>query len=348
MPKPTSRRAWLKASAGLSALPALSSLPALTSLSVPGLVLLAEPGDARAEDAWPSRPIRFVVGYPPGGSTDQMGRVISEAIGRQLKANCVVENLGGASGTIAAQKVIASAPDGYTLLAAANNELVGTRHAQSGQRYDSRRDLLPIGFVAWAPMVIVAGVKTGVTSIAELITVARKDPGRYGYGSSGVGSSLHFAGELLKQRGNFVINHIPYRGVAPLANDLIGGDLDFAVMSPTSAAPFIKDGRIVALGVTGPTRIPSLPDVPAVAETPGLDGYEISSWYALMSPLGLPDPIRAKLQAALKAALKDPVVVQTLEGSAMQLGSGNEDVARILNDEDAKYARVAELARMRE
>jgi len=313
-----------------------------------GLATLSVSGLARADDAWPSRPIRFVVGYPPGGSTDQMGRVISEAMGRQLRANCVVENLGGASGTIAAQKVIAAAPDGYTLLAAASNELVGTRHAQAGQRYDSRKDLLPIGFVSWAPMVIVAGPKTGVKSIAELIALARQSPGRYSYGSSGVGSSLHFAGELLKQRGDFAITHVPYRGVAPLANDLVGGDLDFAVMSPTSAVPFIKEGRIVALGVTGPTRIPSLPEVPAIAETAGLAGFELASWYAIMAPLGLPESIRARLHAALKGALADAVVIRTLEGAAQQLGSGDEDVAKILNDEDAKYARVAEAARMKE
>ena len=340
MPIRPTRRALLRDGARLAALPSLISLSALSTLT--------RPGTARADESWPSRPIRFVVGYPPGGSTDQMGRVISEAMGRQLRANCIVENLGGASGTIAAQKVITAAPDGYTVLAAASNELVGTRHVQASQRYDSRRDLLPVGFVAWAPLVIVAGVKTGVTSISELISVARKDPGRYGYGSSGVGSSLHFAGELLKQQGGFTINHIPYRGVAPLANDLVGGDLDFAVMSPTSAAPFVKDGRIIALGVTGPTALPSLPGVPPVARTPGLEGYELAAWYALMAPLGLPDPIRLKLHGALKAALKDPVVVRTLEGAAMQLGSGDEDVAKILADEDAKYARVAELAKMRE
>ena len=313
-----------------------------------GLAAVSAVGLVRAQDAWPSRPIRFVVGYPPGGSTDQMGRVISEAMGRQLQANCVVENLGGASGTIAAQKVIAAAPDGYTLLAAASNELIGTRHAQAGQRYDSRKDLLPIGFVSWAPMVVVASRKSGVKTIAELIAVARKDPGKYSYGSSGIGSSLHYAGELLKQRGNFAITHVPYRGVAPLANDLVGGDLDFALMSPTSAAPFVKDGRIVALGVTGPTPTPSLPGVPAIAETPGLAGYELSSWYAIMAPLGLPDPIRARLRDALKAALKDPVVIRTLEGAAQQLGTGDEDVAKILNDEDAKYAQVAEAAKMKE
>lgn len=298
--------------------------------------------------AWPEKTVSLVVPFPPGGSTDQVGRVISEAMGRQLKANGVVENLGGASGTIAAQKVIAAAPDGYTLLVATSNELIGTRHAQAGQRYDSRKDLLPVGFISWAPMVMVASPKTGVKTIADLIALARKDPGKYSYGSSGVGSSLHFAGELLKQRGNFAITHVPYRGVAPLANDLVSGDLDFAVMSPTSAAPFVKEGRIVALGVTGPAASPSLPGVPAIAETPGLAGYELTSWYALMAPLGLPDPIRARLLQALKAALQDPVVIRTLEGAAQKLGTGDEDVAKLLNDEDAKYADVAAAAKMKE
>lgn len=119
-------------------------------------------------------------------------------------------------------------------------------------------------------------------------------------------------------------------------------------MSPTSAVPFIKEGRIIALGVTGPTRIPSLPDVPAIAETPGLAGFELSSWYAIMAPLGLPEPIRARLHTALKGALVDPVVIKTLEGAAQQLGTGNESVAKLLDDEDAKYARVAGAARMKE
>lgn len=308
----------------------------------------AVPVIAAAQGDYPAKPIKFVVGYPAGGSVDQMGRVVGEAMARRLNGVAVIENLGGAAGAIGAQRVVNSAPDGYTLLAGSSNELVATQQINPAQRYDARKDLTPIGMVAWAPVILAAGPKTGIKSLAELVDEARKHPGKFSYGSSGVGSTLHFAGELFKQQAGLVMTHIPYRGVAPLTSDLAGGTLDLAVLSPTAAVPFIKAGRITPLAVTGAKRIPSLPDVPAMNELPALKNYELSGWFALMAPRGLPDPLRTRLADALRQTLQDPAVRATLEGAGMEVATGREDLSRLLADESAKYAQLVKFGGMRE
>jgi len=306
------------------------------------------PAAVLAQSGYPSKPIKFVVGYPAGGSVDQMGRVIGEAMARRLNGVAVVENLGGAAGAIGAQRVVNSAPDGYTLLAGSSNELVATRQINPAQRYDARKDLTPIGMVAWAPVILAAGPKTGISSLAELVAEARKHPGKYSYGSSGVGSTLHFAGELFKQQAGLAMTHIPYRGVAPLTSDLVGGSLDLAVLSPTAAVPFIKTGRIKPLAVTGSKRIPSLPDVPAMNELPELKNYELAGWFAIMAPRGLPEALRSKLAETLQQTLQDPAVRANLEAAGMEMATGREDLGKLLADESAKYAQLVKFGGMRE
>lgn len=182
----------------------------LRGLAALGAAGLASPGHAQA--SYPSRPVKFVVGYPAGGSVDLIGRVIADALAPRFKATALVENQGGAAGAIAAQRVATSAPDGYTLLVGSSNELVGTRVINPAQRYDGLKDFTPIGLMATAPLVFAAAPHTGVKSLAEWRELLRRNPGKYSYGSSGVGSTLHFAGELFKQKAGVFMTHIPYRG----------------------------------------------------------------------------------------------------------------------------------------
>ena len=207
-----------------------------------------------AQSDYPQKPIRIIVGYPPGGSVDMAARVLADVLSARLQATVVVENLSGAAGTVAAQKVVNSPADGYTLLAGSSNEMAATGQVNPTQKYDPLRDLTPIGLLATAPVMLVASPKVGIKSLAEFVAQVRKSPGRYSYGSSGVGSTLHFAGELVKQRAGLFMTHIPYRGTAPLTNDLIGGAIEFAMMSPTAAAPFIQSGRLIGLGITSAQR----------------------------------------------------------------------------------------------
>lgn len=184
--------------------------------------------------------------------------------------------------------------------------------------------------------------------MADLLELARRQPGKLSYGSSGVGSTLHFAGELLNQRAGISIAHVPYRGVAPLTSDLAGGSLDLAVLSPTAAQPFLQSGRIVPLAVTSAQRLSALPQVPAMAELAPLRGYELVGWFALMAPRGLPADTAQRITAALQEALAEPAVRKRLEDAGMVPATGREDLARLIAEEDRKYEQLAAFAKMRD
>ena len=322
----------------------LSRRNALRAAAAAPLLVLAPYAQAKSD--YPSKTIEMFVGYPPGGSVDQMGRVMAEAMARHLNASIVVNNMGGASGAIGAQHVVNSAPNGYTLLAASNNELVGTKLINPGQRYDALKDFTPIGLVAAGPVIFAAGPRSGVKTLPELIAKAKANPGKMSYGSSGVGTMLNFSGELFKQMAGVDIVHVPYRGVAPEVTDLVGGTLDLAMISPTAALPFVKSGQIAPLAVTSAKRIASLPDVPAMGEIPALKGYEMLSWFAIMAPRRLPDDIRAALTAALQQSLLDKSVREPLEATGMEMATGHEDVTKLLEVDSAKYAKIAKASGM--
>lgn len=305
-------------------------------------------GPALAQVDYPSKPIKIVVGYPAGGSVDQVGRLVGDALAARLKGSVVIDNQGGAAGAIAAQRVVSSPADGYTLLMGSSNELVATRLVNPAQRYDARKDLQAIGLVATAPVLLVASTQLGVRSLAEFIDLAKRNPGKFSYGSSGVGSTLHFAGEAFKQRAGVFMTHIPYRGVAPLTADLAGGTLDAAVISPTAALPFLQSGRLVALGGSGAQRIQALPQVPALAEHPSLKGFELVGWFALMAPKGLPADVSQKLQTALQDVIKDPAVRKKLEDAGMVMAAGHDDLGRFMQEENAKYEKLVRFANMRD
>lgn len=325
--------------------PCASRRAVLAALGAAALCLAAP---VVAQGGYPAKPIKLLVGYAPGGSVDMAARVAADILSAKLGATVVVENLTGAAGVLAAQRAVGSPADGYTLLVGSSNEMAATALVNPAQRYDPLKDLAPIGLIAAAPVLLVAGQKTGVKSLDEFFALAKRNPGKYSYGSSGIGSTLHFAGELIKQRAGVFLTHIPYRGTASLTTDLVGGALDFAIVSPTAAAPFIQGGRIVPLGISSASRFPGLPQLPALGENPHLKGYELSGWFALAGPKDLPAPILESLRAALQAGLADPAIRRRLEEGGSIPATGKEDLARIMREDTAKYASLVKFANMRE
>lgn len=326
-----------------------SILPARRlALAVLGSAMAALTVPALAQAAFPSKPIKVVVGYAPGGSVDMAARVVADILTAKLNGTVLVDNAPGAAGVLAAQRVVSSPADGYTLLVGSSNEMAATGLVNPAQKYDPLRDLTPLGLVANAPVMLVAGPNVPAKNVDEFVALLKRNPGKYSYGSSGVGSTLHFAGELIKQRAGVHMTHIPYRGTAALTSDLVGGALDFAIVSPTAAAPFIKAGRIIPLGMTSAKRFPTLPQVPALGESAHLKGYELTGWFALAAPKGLPADIAQKISAALNAGLAETAFQRRLEDGGSLPAKGGEDLARIMRDDMGKYAELVKFANMRE
>jgi tripartite-type tricarboxylate transporter receptor subunit TctC len=279
---------------------------------------------------------------------DATARQLADALTPRLKTSIVIDNQGGAAGALAAQRVATSPADGYTLLLGSSNELAATGVLNRAQKYDPAKDFSPVGLVSSAPVLLVAGPKAGFKTLAEMIDAVKRNPGKYSYGSSGVGSTLHFAGELLKQRAGLFMTHIPYRGVAPLTNDLAGGAIELAMLSVPGAMPFLQSGRLTALGVTGSQRLKALPQVPALAEHALLKGYEMSGWFALVGPKGLPPEVSGRLQAVLHEALADAQLRQRMEDSGSYPAGPRDDLAKLMRDDIARFAKLADYAHMRE
>lgn len=318
------------------------------ALAALGLLASAPLTSAFAQPAYPNKPIKLVVGYAPGGSVDMAARVVADILAAKLGGTVVVDNVAGAAGVVAAQRVVSSPADGYTLMVGSSNEMAATGLVNPAQKYDPLTDFTPVGLVATAPVLLVAGPKMGVKNLDEFFALVKRNPGKFSYGSSGVGSTLHFAGELVKQRAGVFMTHIPYRGTAALTSDLVGGSLDFAIVSPTAAAPFLQSQRFTALGVTSAKRFPTLPNVPALGEHPQLKGYELSGWFALAAPKGLPADITQRLNAALKAGLADPVFRRRLEDGGSLPATGAEDLGRVMREDMDKYRQLVKFANMRD
>lgn len=315
------------------------ALIAATSLSLlPGVL------PAAAQGAFPERPIRLVVGYPPGGSADVTARLVAPALADALGQPVVVENRGGATGAIGAQRVAAAPPDGYTLLFGTSNEMVSVAQMRHPAPYDSLRDFTPIGMIGSQPGVLLASPRLGVRTPSELIDVLRSRPGRHTYGTPGVGSAQHLAMELLQALTGTSAVHVPYPGAGPLAQDLLAGNLDLGLLSVASGLPLIRSGRLVAIGTTSAARTDLAPDVPALAEHPSLHELDMTAWMALFAPAKLPPEVRSLLQRALQRALSGPTVRRALVESGTT-PNPDADLAIHLRQEAAKTARIIGLAR---
>ena len=295
---------------------------------------------AQAQEAWPAKPIRLVVPFPAGGTTDIIGRVVAGELGKAFGGSAIVENRAGAGGNIGSEAVARSAPDGYTLLVCT----VGTHGINSSLysklSFDPVKDFAPVTLLATVPNVLVVHPSVKANNVKELIALAKANPGRLNYASSGNGTSIHLSGELFKTMTGTFMTHIPYRGSAPAVADLLAGQVDLMFDNLPSALPHIKAGKLRALGVTSAARSAALPDVPTIAEA-GVPGYEASSWFGLVAPAGTPAPIVAKLQQTIAKSFGNPQVRERLQGQGAEpVGNPPEAFARYIQDEIAKWAKV--------
>jgi tripartite-type tricarboxylate transporter receptor subunit TctC len=305
-------------------------------------------GTAQAQSYPGSKPITIVVGYPPGGSTDFTARTVATELGKKLGTTVIIDNVGGAGGALGAQKVASAAPDGYTLIVGANNEMAISKLVSSSVRYDSMTSFTPVGLIASQPMVLVASTKMNVKTVDDFLKLAKANPGKFSYGSSGVGTALNLAGEMIKEASSTFLVHIPYRGVAPLTNDLIGGQLEFGVFVLSSGLPHIKGGKVVALGVTEGQRSKAAPDIPALSEHPALKNVKISSWFGLWGPAGMPAPVTQRLQQALAEVMATADVRSKLEAAGASFFAPNQSLADYQKSEIANYKRIVDFAKIKE
>jgi tripartite-type tricarboxylate transporter receptor subunit TctC len=299
---------------------------------------------ARADD-YPSRPITLIVPYAAGGGNDVMARLVAERMSRSLGQPIVIENKGGAGGSIATRQVAKSAPDGYTLgLSGTGTHAINpTLYPNVG--YDPRKDFSPVGLIATSALVVLVNNDVAAKGIPELIALARKEPGQLTYASAGVGSGIHLGAELFAAMAGIKLTHVPYKGSAPALTDLIGGHVQIYFSSLPPAIGLIKDGKVRALAVTGPQRSPLLPELPTVAEAGPLPGYEAVLHYGIVAPAGTPQPIIEKLAAAMKVALADPELRAriTTDGAEVQSMTPAEYAADI-DREETKWSKVVKLS----
>ncbi len=302
---------------------------------------------AAAQPAWPAaKPITIIVPFSAGGSVDATARLVGQKLGERLKQTVIVENVGGAGGVIGVAKAVQAAPDGYTLVLGADSPIAIARLVTPASvRYDAQKDLTPIGLVTTAPMVIVARPGLAASSLAEVIELARAQPGKLSYGTSGVGTVLQLAMEMIKEQAKVDIVHVPYRGGAQIVSDVIGNQLDLAVLVSISAVSQVQSKRLKAIAATSDKRVASLPDVPTVAETAGFKGYNVVAWTGLFAPAHTPPAIVERLSRELDAVLRTDEVRDKLAEQGAVPGSGAPGAfASFVAHEEERYARIVKAA----
>jgi len=260
---------------------------------------------ARAQTAWPAKPVTIVVPFPSGGGTDAFARPLSAMLTRQLGRQILIDNRGGAGGTVGASIAAKAAPDGYTFfMGAVHHAIAPSMYPRLD--YDIETDFVPVGLISSVPQVIVVNPgRVPVNDLKGFLELARRNPGKLNYASAGNGTSHHLAGELFKLQTKTFITHIPYRGAGPALQDLIGGQVDVMFDGLGSSAAHVKGGRIKALAVAAPKRAPGFPDVPTSAEA-GVPTYQVATWYALWAPKGTPKELVERMQAAMAQAFATP------------------------------------------
>jgi tripartite-type tricarboxylate transporter receptor subunit TctC len=291
---------------------------------------------------YPSKPIRIVVPFVAGGSSDVVARSVAARMQTTIGQNVVVENRPGANGAIAAEYVMRSAPDGYTLMVGSIGTFAINAALQPKLAYDPVKDLEPLTLAVTTPNVLVAGAKFPVSDVKELVAYARRNPGRLTYASSGTGSSDHLSAELFKlQTGTFGV-HIPYRGGSAAMSDLMGGNVDVSFQNLGAAMPHITSGRLKALAVTSQVRRPQLPDTPTMLEQ-GVPGFVVTSWQAFMGPRGMPRDVIARLHAELVAALNSPEVRTRFSQLGFDVVAGRpEEYAEFQRKEIERWREVVQ------
>lgn len=304
------------------------------------IAALASAGGGAYADNYPSKPIKMIVPFPAGGTTDILARIVGQELTKAWGQQVIIENRPGAGGNIGADVVAKSAPDGYTLLMGT----VGTHGINVSlykkMPYDAVKDFAPVTLVAAVPNLLVVHPSVPAKSVKELIDYAKKNPGKLSFASSGNGTSIHLSGELFKSMTGVEMTHVPYKGSAPAITDLLGGQVDLMFDNMPSILPHVKNGKLRALAVTTATRSPAIPEIPTIAES-GLPGYEASSWFGILAPAGTPQPIVTKLNKEIVRILHAPEIKERLSGQGAEpVGDTPEEFSAHIKSEIVKWAKV--------
>ncbi len=304
------------------------------------LALVLAPLAALAQ-SYPERPVRILVGYPPGGGTDLVARIVAQPLSERLRQPVIVDNRPGANAIIATEMVAKAKPDGYTLLMGYATELAVNPATFKKLPYDPVRDLAPIAQLGAAPLVLAVHPGLAAQSVRELVAYAKSKPGALSYSSSGNGSVHHFAGELFTLQTGTHIVHIPYKGSGPATADAVSGQVEITYASAASVLRFVQAGRLRGLAVTSPQRSAQMPGVPTAAES-GLAELDLTSWYGLLAPAGTPPQVIARLGAEVAAVLAVPSVREAFTVQGLEVSkSSPEAFGSFIRAEAAKYARIA-------
>jgi len=299
---------------------------------------------ARAADEYPNRPVRIIVPFAPGGSTDVVARILADKLGAELKQNFIVDNRAGASGNIGADAVAKAPADGYMLLMGTTGVLSINAHLFKDMAYDPAKDFAPIAYTSLITNILVVNPGVPARNVAELIALAKGKPGSLTFASSGAGSSTHLSGELFKSLAGVDILHVPYRGSSQALIDLIAGQVTMLFDNAPSSLPFVEQGKLRALAVTSTRRLPNLPDVPTLDEA-GVRGYESLSWSGLVAPAGTPRAIVNTLNAAVGRVLKMDDVKQRFAALGVEaVGGTPEQFAAHVRAESEKWGKLIKVA----
>ena len=277
----------------------------------------------RAQAGWPERPIRIISPFPPGGGTDFIARLLASQLNETRQWNCIVDNRAGANGTLGLSEAARANAAGYDFVVGQKDNAVISAHL-SPVGFDTLRDFAPVGLMGTTPIVILAAGNSPFTNFRQVIDKARAEPGKLTLASSGNGSVSHITSELLRQKADIVLQHVPYKGSNPAMVDLVGGHVDLVGGSIASAVPFLESGKMRALAVSTARRSPRLPDVPTIAEL-GFPDFEVTAWWGLLGPRGVPAPIITAMNAAMNAALAQPSAVKALLGQGVAAETGSPE-----------------------
>lgn len=301
-------------------------------------VLFCVAVSATAAD-YPVKPVRMLVGFAAGGGTDSVARVFGKQLGDALGQSVVIDNRAGAGGNVAAQATAKSAPDGYTIHIVASSFATNpSLYPNAG--YDPVKDFAPVSLVASTPYVLEVGPASPARSVKDLITIAKKQPGKLSYASGGTGTPSHLGMELFKTMAGIDLLHVPYKGGGQALTDLMGGQVAVYLDPIVLSAPQVKAGRTVALAVTSPRRSAVLPEVPTVAES-GLPGFEITGWYAVLAPAGTPKPVVDTLDAQIRKVLQSTEIKERFLAMGLEpIGAGPEELRRFMQAEIVKWDKV--------